>query len=130
MYDGILAYGGVKQFGLIASLYFLILFISGNYILLNVFLAIAVDNLSSDDDEVEKDENEGEGGETEAEREIREIMARREAAAIIEEQEARERELREQQRENPSPMIDASGMPMGPDGGGKSMFQSHSEHVT
>ena len=58
MYDGILAYGGVKKFGLIASLYFLILFISGNYILLNVFLAIAVDNLSSDDEDVEKDENE------------------------------------------------------------------------
>ena len=79
MYDGILAYGGVKEFGLIASLYFIVLFICGNYILLNVFLAIAVDNLAGgDEDEVEKDENQGENGETEAEKEIREIMARRE----------------------------------------------------
>ena len=40
------------------SLYFIILFICGNYILLNVFLAIAVDNLSdeSGDDEEEKEE--------------------------------------------------------------------------
>jgi len=37
--------------GSIASIYFLILFICGNFILLNVFLAIAVDNLSTDGDE-------------------------------------------------------------------------------
>ena len=53
MYDGILAYGGVKKTGLIASLYFILFFIIGNYILLNVFLAIAVDNLSGGDDEEE-----------------------------------------------------------------------------
>merc|ERR1719186_1373881 len=46
MYDGIQAYGGVKSYGLFFSLYFIFLFICGNYILLNVFLAIAVDNLS------------------------------------------------------------------------------------
>jgi len=46
MYDGIQAYGGVKSFGFLFSFYFIILFICGNYILLNVFLAIAVDNLS------------------------------------------------------------------------------------
>ncbi|XP_023340259.1 muscle calcium channel subunit alpha-1, partial [Eurytemora carolleeae] len=46
MYDGIQAYGGVKSFGYLFSVYFIILFICGNYILLNVFLAIAVDNLS------------------------------------------------------------------------------------
>ena len=58
MYDGIQAFGGVKSVGLIMSLYFIILFICGNYILLNVFLAIAVDNLSdeSGDDEEEKEE--------------------------------------------------------------------------
>ena len=39
--------------GSIASIYFLILFICGNFILLNVFLAIAVDNLSTDGDEEE-----------------------------------------------------------------------------
>ena len=58
MYDGIQAFGGVTSVGLIMSLYFIILFICGNYILLNVFLAIAVDNLSDDsgDDEEEKEE--------------------------------------------------------------------------
>ena len=39
--------------------YFLILFIMGNFILLNVFLAIAVDNLSVGDDEEEGGEEEG-----------------------------------------------------------------------
>ena len=73
MYDGIQAYGGVKEFGLIASLYFIVLFICGNYILLNVFLAIAVDNLAGgDDEEVEKVDN------AEVEQEIANIMARRE----------------------------------------------------
>ncbi|XP_076224244.1 ca[2+]-channel protein alpha[[1]] subunit D isoform X4 [Nomia melanderi] len=46
MYDGIRAYGGVASFGMLACFYFIILFICGNYILLNVFLAIAVDNLA------------------------------------------------------------------------------------
>ncbi|KAJ1530607.1 hypothetical protein ONE63_005487 [Megalurothrips usitatus] len=46
MYDGIRAYGGVASFGILACIYFIILFICGNYILLNVFLAIAVDNLA------------------------------------------------------------------------------------
>ncbi|GLH14148.1 Voltage-dependent calcium channel type A subunit alpha-1 [Gryllus bimaculatus] len=46
MYDGIQAYGGVASIGILACIYFIILFICGNYILLNVFLAIAVDNLA------------------------------------------------------------------------------------
>ncbi|XP_072756807.1 ca[2+]-channel protein alpha[[1]] subunit D isoform X3 [Anoplolepis gracilipes] len=46
MYVGIQAYGGVASFGVLACVYFIILFICGNYILLNVFLAIAVDNLA------------------------------------------------------------------------------------
>lgn len=49
MYNGILAYGGVGARGALASIYFIILFICGNYILLNVFLAIAVDNLADAD---------------------------------------------------------------------------------
>jgi len=56
MYDGIQAYGGIKGMGAIAGMYFIILFILGNFILLNVFLAIAVDNLSTDEDEVEAEE--------------------------------------------------------------------------
>jgi len=54
MYDGIQAYGGIKGLGAIAGLYFIILFVLGNFILLNVFLAIAVDNLSTDEDEEEE----------------------------------------------------------------------------
>ncbi|XP_018406581.1 PREDICTED: muscle calcium channel subunit alpha-1 [Cyphomyrmex costatus] len=46
MYVGIRAYGGVASIGVLACVYFIILFICGNYILLNVFLAIAVDNLA------------------------------------------------------------------------------------
>uniref|UniRef100_A0A8C5AXK9 Voltage-dependent L-type calcium channel subunit alpha n=1 Tax=Gadus morhua TaxID=8049 RepID=A0A8C5AXK9_GADMO len=46
MYDGIMAYGGPSMPGILVSIYFIILFICGNFILLNVFLAIAVDNLA------------------------------------------------------------------------------------
>ena len=61
MYDGIQAFGGVKTYGMLFSLYFVILFIAGNYILLNVFLAIAVDNLAdSDPDDDGGKEEEGE----------------------------------------------------------------------
>jgi hypothetical protein len=45
MYTGIRSYGGVNSPGMLVSFYFIIIFIIGNYILLNVFLAIAVDNL-------------------------------------------------------------------------------------
>jgi len=55
MYDGIQAYGGIKGMGAVAALYFIILFVAGNFILLNVFLAIAVDNLSTDDEEAEEE---------------------------------------------------------------------------
>lgn len=63
MYDGIRAYGGVASFGALACIYFIILFICGNYILLNVFLAIAVDNLADADSltTVEKEEEEADG---------------------------------------------------------------------
>lgn len=65
MYDGIAAYGGVKSLGALACIYFIILFICGNYILLNVFLAIAVDNLADADSltTVEKEEEEEQVGE-------------------------------------------------------------------
>ncbi|XP_068170524.1 calcium channel, voltage-dependent, L type, alpha 1D subunit, a [Antennarius striatus] len=74
MYDGIMAYGGPSSSGMIVCFYFIILFICGNYILLNVFLAIAVDNLADaeslntddgdkkgdkkDDDKDDKDDDE------------------------------------------------------------------------
>lgn len=46
MYYGIEALGGHKS-GMVYSLYFIILMLFGNYTLLNVFLAIAVDNLAN-----------------------------------------------------------------------------------
>ncbi|XP_021098086.1 voltage-dependent L-type calcium channel subunit alpha-1S isoform X3 [Heterocephalus glaber] len=46
MYNGIMAYGGPTYPGVLVCIYFIILFVCGNYILLNVFLAIAVDNLA------------------------------------------------------------------------------------
>ena len=62
MYDGIQAFGGVKSIGLLSAVYFIILFVCGNYILLNVFLAIAVDNLA-DADSLEDEEGGKEGEE-------------------------------------------------------------------
>uniref|UniRef100_A0A669CYE5 Voltage-dependent L-type calcium channel subunit alpha n=1 Tax=Oreochromis niloticus TaxID=8128 RepID=A0A669CYE5_ORENI len=58
MYDGIMAYGGPVFPGMIVCIYFVILFICGNYILLNVFLAIAVDNLAGGDSDDKKKEEE------------------------------------------------------------------------
>ncbi|CAH1153243.1 unnamed protein product [Phaedon cochleariae] len=61
MYEGIAAYGGVQSIGVLSCIYFIILFICGNYILLNVFLAIAVDNLADAESltAIEKEEEEG-----------------------------------------------------------------------
>lgn len=60
MYSGIEAFDGVASIGVLVCFYFVVLFICGNYILLNVFLAIAVDNLSDADelDEAEAEKNE------------------------------------------------------------------------
>ena len=63
MYDGIQSFGGVKSIGIISSVYFIILFICGNYILLNVFLAIAVDNLSTGEEDEEEGGEAAEGAE-------------------------------------------------------------------
>ncbi|KAL3270430.1 hypothetical protein HHI36_020985 [Cryptolaemus montrouzieri] len=65
MYNGIKAYGGVGFPGILACIYFIILFICGNYILLNVFLAIAVDNLADAESLSEVEKEEGEQGEEE-----------------------------------------------------------------
>uniref|UniRef100_A0A8C8SRU4 Voltage-dependent P/Q-type calcium channel subunit alpha n=1 Tax=Pelusios castaneus TaxID=367368 RepID=A0A8C8SRU4_9SAUR len=58
MYDGIKSQGGVQQ-GMVYSVYFIVLTLFGNYTLLNVFLAIAVDNLANAQ-ELTKDEQEEE----------------------------------------------------------------------
>ncbi|XP_026077314.1 voltage-dependent P/Q-type calcium channel subunit alpha-1A-like isoform X20 [Carassius auratus] len=58
MYDGIKSQGGVDK-GMIFSVFFIVLTLFGNYTLLNVFLAIAVDNLANAQ-ELTKDEQEEE----------------------------------------------------------------------
>ena len=47
MYNGIESQGGIEGKGMLYSSYFIILVLFGNYTLLNVFLAIAVDNLAN-----------------------------------------------------------------------------------
>uniref|UniRef100_A0A8D2Q7D9 Voltage-dependent N-type calcium channel subunit alpha n=1 Tax=Varanus komodoensis TaxID=61221 RepID=A0A8D2Q7D9_VARKO len=56
MYQGIESQGGVHS-GMFSSVYFIVLTLFGNYTLLNVFLAIAVDNLANAQ-ELTKDEEE------------------------------------------------------------------------
>uniref|UniRef100_A0A8C2J1T0 Voltage-dependent N-type calcium channel subunit alpha n=1 Tax=Cyprinus carpio TaxID=7962 RepID=A0A8C2J1T0_CYPCA len=58
MYDGIKSQGGVDK-GMVFSIFFIVLTLFGNYTLLNVFLAIAVDNLANAQ-ELTKDEQEEE----------------------------------------------------------------------
>ncbi|CAL8348660.1 unnamed protein product, partial [Gadus morhua 'NCC'] len=58
MYNGIRSQGGVGS-GMWSSIYFIVLTLFGNYTLLNVFLAIAVDNLANAQ-ELTKDEEEAE----------------------------------------------------------------------
>ncbi|XP_061732899.1 voltage-dependent N-type calcium channel subunit alpha-1B-like [Nerophis ophidion] len=58
MYHGIESQGGVRR-GMFSSVYFIVLTLFGNYTLLNVFLAIAVDNLANAQ-ELTKDEEEQE----------------------------------------------------------------------
>nr|CAA48041.1 brain calcium channel BII-2 [Oryctolagus cuniculus]prf//2011160B Ca channel BII-2 [Oryctolagus cuniculus] len=58
MYNGIRSQGGVSS-GMWSAVYFIVLTLFGNYTLLNVFLAIAVDNLANAQ-ELTKDEQEEE----------------------------------------------------------------------
>ncbi|XP_008301583.1 calcium channel, voltage-dependent, L type, alpha 1D subunit, a [Stegastes partitus] len=84
MYDGIMAYGGPSSSGMIVCFYFIILFICGNYILLNVFLAIAVDNLAdaeslnTDEGDKKGDKKDDEKDEKEEEEEIDDTAAEEE----------------------------------------------------
>ncbi|CAH8493715.1 unnamed protein product [Heterobilharzia americana] len=56
MYNGIRAQGGVTGGGAIYSVYFVLVMVFGNYTLLNVFLAIAVDNLANAQELTEAEE--------------------------------------------------------------------------
>ncbi|CAF0900785.1 unnamed protein product [Rotaria sordida] len=75
MYNGIISQDGPNGKGMIYSLYFIILVLFGNYTLLNVFLAIAVDNLANAH-ELTKDEEEEQAAEEEKrERETKDVEA-------------------------------------------------------
>ncbi|KAM3175291.1 hypothetical protein ACTXT7_008792 [Hymenolepis weldensis] len=58
MYNGMRAYKSEGPWFGFVVIYFIIVFVVGNYILLNVFLAIAVDNLSDEDEDDEENEME------------------------------------------------------------------------
>ncbi|KAI5726489.1 hypothetical protein M8J76_003596 [Diaphorina citri] len=74
MYQGIKSQGGHKKGGMIYALYFIVLVLFGNYTLLNVFLAIAVDNLANAQEltaaEEEQEEEEKEKQQQELEKEM------------------------------------------------------------
>ncbi|CAG2102896.1 unnamed protein product, partial [Medioppia subpectinata] len=60
MYKAIKSQGGIHEGGMIYSVYFIILVLFGNYTLLNVFLAIAVDNLANAQELTAAEEEEAE----------------------------------------------------------------------
>ena len=60
MYKAIESQGGIHNGGMIYSVYFIILVLFGNYTLLNVFLAIAVDNLANAQELTAAEEEENE----------------------------------------------------------------------
>ncbi|XP_054158899.1 voltage-dependent calcium channel type A subunit alpha-1-like isoform X3 [Oppia nitens] len=60
MYRAIKSQGGIHEGGMIYSVYFIILVLFGNYTLLNVFLAIAVDNLANAQELTAAEEEEAE----------------------------------------------------------------------
>ncbi|CAB3372667.1 Hypothetical predicted protein [Cloeon dipterum] len=91
MYQGILSQGGHKK-GMIYSLYFIILVLFGNYTLLNVFLAIAVDNLAN----------------------AQELTAAEEE----QEEEDKEKQLLELEKEIDALQMNPDGTPANGDGGG------------
>ncbi|XP_069501369.1 voltage-dependent L-type calcium channel subunit alpha-1F isoform X2 [Ambystoma mexicanum] len=94
MYDGIMAYGGPFFPGMLVCIYFIILFICGNYILLNVFLAIAVDNLADADTVNSKDKENKKESEKGEDREVK---------VPLEEEEADEEESSEDDDEDSLP---------------------------
>ncbi|CAB3996293.1 voltage-dependent N-type calcium channel subunit alpha-1B-like [Paramuricea clavata] len=77
MYDGVMASGGPHSVtGLGVSLYFVLLVVLGNYTLLNVFLAIAVDNLANAQ-QLNEDEEAEEQAREDRKREIKAEFERR-----------------------------------------------------
>ncbi|XP_063907007.1 voltage-dependent calcium channel type A subunit alpha-1 isoform X5 [Zophobas morio] len=74
MYYGIEALGGHENGGMVYSLYFIILMLFGNYTLLNVFLAIAVDNLANAQELTAAEEEQAEENKEKQELELQKEM--------------------------------------------------------
>ncbi|KAL5275646.1 cac family protein [Megaselia abdita] len=126
MYQGIISQGGAKK-GMIYSLYFIVLVLFGNYTLLNVFLAIAVDNLANaqeltaaEEEQVEED-NEKQRQELEKEMEALQgdgastggspsAASAAAAAAKKKKEEEQKKEEEEEVTEGPKPMLPYSSM--------------------
>ncbi|XP_071657348.1 voltage-dependent L-type calcium channel subunit alpha-1F isoform X1 [Patagioenas fasciata] len=92
MYDGIMAYGGPVFPGMLVCIYFVILFICGNYILLNVFLAIAVDNLADGDNINSGAQKKDKAGEVETSTGSQDVSVKVEGEQPEEEEEEEEEE--------------------------------------
>ncbi|XP_070176329.1 voltage-dependent calcium channel type A subunit alpha-1-like [Littorina saxatilis] len=77
MYAGILAHGGIHKSGMFFCSYFIVLVLFGNYTLLNVFLAIAVDNLANAQEltAAEEEQEEEEARQAEIEKQMADELA-------------------------------------------------------
>ncbi|XP_021704174.1 voltage-dependent calcium channel type A subunit alpha-1-like isoform X8 [Aedes aegypti] len=124
MYLGINSQGGHES-GMIYSLYFIILTLFGNYTLLNVFLAIAVDNLANAQEltaaEEQQQERDKEKQQMELEKEMEALQKAKDGTPTTEEaeaekeketkkEEAKNEEEDEEQGEGPKPMLPYSCM--------------------
>lgn len=102
MYLGINSQGGHEK-GMIYSLYFIILTLFGNYTLLNVFLAIAVDNLANAQEltaaEEQQQERDKEKQQMELEKEMEALQKAKDGTPTTEEAEA-EKEKENKKNEN------------------------------
>ncbi|KAH6923220.1 hypothetical protein HPB50_024933 [Hyalomma asiaticum] len=125
MYDGIKAFGGVGSFGGVACIYFIILFICGNYILLNVFLAIAVDNLADAESltAIEKEEEEEEEGAEEDEEERRKRLRQERKRRLRRRRRRRRRRERKRRQQQQRQQRDAEQN----NGGGASQDEAANE---
>ncbi|KNC23583.1 Voltage-dependent calcium channel type A subunit alpha-1, partial [Lucilia cuprina] len=123
MYQGIISQGGAKR-GMIYSVYFIVLVLFGNYTLLNVFLAIAVDNLANAQELTAAEE---EQVEEDKEKQLQELEKEMEAlqgdgshvenggdgsTAAVKKSKKKEEEKKEEEEvtEGPKPMLPYSSM--------------------
>uniref|UniRef100_A0A182JGJ8 Voltage-dependent calcium channel type A subunit alpha-1 n=2 Tax=Anopheles atroparvus TaxID=41427 RepID=A0A182JGJ8_ANOAO len=102
MYLGINSQGGHES-GMIYSLYFIILTLFGNYTLLNVFLAIAVDNLANAQEltaaEEQQQERDKEKQQMELEKEMEALQKAKDGTPTTEDAEAEKEKERESKKE-------------------------------